>query len=140
MIYSNITTQIQEILETVTEIKQIVNHPTANLSKYPAVVFFPADVNNSFNTSGSNFKEYRYKLYVLIGVDASTMSHVFATVLPKACDAVLQAIDSNWSFNSIGSHRVWSRVENGNWGISKTDKGLTAYAEFNLIIKLSTTN
>ena len=139
-IYQTIYSEIYTILSGVSNVKEIVKHPTANFSKYPAVVYFPASVSNVFSTSADNFREYKFKLFVVAGVDQTTMSNIFENVLANTSDAILEAFDSNWKLNSIGGHRVWIRIDAGNWGVEKTDKGLLGVAEYDLIIKLSVNN
>ena len=68
------------------------------------------------------------------------MSNIFENVLANTSDAILEAFDSNWKLNSIEGHRVWIRIDAGNWGVEKTDKGLLGVAEYDLIIKLSVNN
>jgi len=139
-IYKTIYDEIEDILETVENVKQIVKHPTANFSKYPAVVYFPAEVSNVFSTNADNFREYKFKMFVVAGVDQTTMSNIFENVLSNTCDAILEAFDSGWKLNSIDGHRVWIRIDAGNWSVEKTDKGLLGVAEFDIIIKLSVNN
>ena len=139
-IYKTIYDEIEDILETVENVKQIVKHPTANFSKYPAVVYFPAEVSNVFSTNADNFREYKFKMFVVAGVDQTTMSNIFENVLSNTCDAILEAFDSSWKLNSIDGHRVWIRIDAGNWSVEKTDKGLLGVAEFDIIIKLSVNN
>jgi len=139
-IYKTIYDEIEDILETVENVRQIVKHPTANFSKYPAVVYFPAEVSNVFSTNADNFREYKFKMFVVAGVDQTTMSNIFENVLSNTCDAILEAFDSGWKLNSIDGHRVWIRIDAGNWSVEKTDKGLLGVAEFDIIIKLSVNN
>lgn len=139
-IYKTIYNEIEDILETVENVRQIVKHPTANFSKYPAVVYFPAEVSNVFSTNADNFREYKFKMFVVAGVDQTTMSNIFENVLSNTCDAILEAFDSGWKLNSIDGHRVWIRIDAGNWSVEKTDKGLLGVAEFDIIIKLSVNN
>lgn len=139
-IYKTIYDEIEDILETVENVRQIVKHPTANFSKYPAVVYFPAEVSNVFSTNADNFREYKFKMFVVAGIDQTTMSNIFENVLSNTCDAILEAFDSNWKLNSIDGHRVWIRIDAGNWSVEKADKGLLGVAEFDIIIKLSVNN
>lgn len=137
MIYKTLHTAIKSILDGAETIKQVIGYPTASLNKYPAVVFFPSGVSNVFSTTAENFREYKFKMFVVAGVDQTTMKKVFEDVMSKACDDVLAEFDENWSLNSIDGKRTWIRIDSGNWGVEKTDKGLLATAEFEIIIKLS---
>ena len=139
-IYSTIYSQINTILSGVASVKEIFQHPTADFTKYPAVVYFPSSVANTFGTNNDSFREYKFKLFVVAGLDQTSMSHIFGTVLANTCDDVIQAFDTNWALNSIDGRRVWIRIDSGEWAVEKTDKGLIGVAEFDLIIKLSVNN
>lgn len=137
MIYKNIIEQINTVLAGVTSVKEVFNHPATNFTKYPAVVFFPTGVSNVYATTTEDFREYRFKLFCIVGTNQTTVQHIFEDVLPKVCDDILASFAENWSMTSINNKRVWLRIESGNWGMDNTDKGLTAFAEFDLLIKLS---
>ncbi len=139
-IYQTIYSEINTILEGVENIKEIIKHPTTNISKYPAVMFFPNGVTNTFSTNNDNFREYKFKLFVVAGVDQTTMAHIFENVLSNTCDALIDAFDNKWKLGSIEGRRVWIRIDNGVWGVEQTDKGLLALAEYDLIIKVSVKN
>jgi hypothetical protein len=139
-IYQTLYSEIETILQSVENVGEIVTFPTANFSKYPAVVFFPSEVSNIFSTSSDNFREYKFKMFVVVGVNQTTMENVFKNVLSNTCDAVLEAFDKNWKLTSLDGHRVWIRIDSGTWGVEKDEKGLMAVAELSLIIKLSVNN
>lgn len=140
-IYQTIYNEIDTILQGVSSVKQIVKHPTnKGFNAYPAVVYFPSGVSNVFATSSDNFREYKFRLFVVVGLDNTTTENAFQNVLSNTCDELLAKFDSNWALNSIDGRRVWIRIDSGNWGIEQTDKGLIAVAEFEIIIKLSVNN
>ncbi|MCX6785919.1 MAG: hypothetical protein NTZ18_03665 [Candidatus Komeilibacteria bacterium] len=139
-IYTNIINQINMILASVTQIKQIIASPSTKLTKYPGAIFFPANWQNDPETNKENLKFYRFKLWVVVGVNQTNINQVFTSTLPKAVDAVLAAFDSGWSLTSINSHRVWQRIDSGDWGLSQTDQAMEAYAEFNIEVKMLTNN
>jgi hypothetical protein len=138
MIYQQLYNEIDTILQGVSNVKEIHKAPTDIFTKYPAVVFFPAGVSNVFSTTSDNYKEYRYKMFVIAGTEGTTMNNLFVNVLSNTSDKILEAFDENWSLSNISGHRVWIRIEAGTWGLEKTNKGLSAVAEFDIIIKLST--
>ncbi len=137
-IYKTIYSEIDDILKGVNNVKEIVKHPTTKaMNKYPAVVFFPSGVTNVFSTTADNFREYKFSMFVVVGLENTTTGHVFENVLSNTCDAILSAFDTNWKLNRIDNQPVWIRIESGNWGISQTDKGQEAVAQFDIIIKMS---
>ena len=137
-IYPQLNSKIQEILESVDKIKEIHAYPATKIDKYPAAIFYPERLENSFETTSDNFKIYGYKLWIVVGANGSTVSQIFNSVMPNVMDAVLEKLDDEWSFTSIGGHRVWCKVETGAWNIVQQNNGLEIIGEINLIIKMLT--
>ena len=137
MIYSEIYDQIDTILQGVTNVKEIHKNPTSKFTKYPAVVFFPSGVSNVFSTTASDFREYSFKLFIVVGIDQTTMENVFQNVMANTCDKVLQAFSENWSMSNIEGRRAWVNVDSVGWSVDTSDKGLLAVAEYDIIVKLS---
>lgn len=137
MIYQDIYNQIDQILQEVNNVKEIHKNPTSKFTKYPAVVFFPSGVSNVFSTTASDFREYRFKLFIVVGINQTTMANVFQNVMANTCDAVLKAFSENWSMNNIEGRRTWVNVDSVGWSVDTADKGLLAVAEYDLIVKLS---
>ena len=137
-IYQTIYGEINSILEGVNNVKEIIKHPTTKaMTKYPAVVFFPSGVSNVFSTTADNFREYKFSMFVVVGLENTNTEHAFENVLSNTCDAILSEFDTKWKLNRIDNQPVWIRIESGTWGISKTDKGQEAVAQFEIIIKMS---
>lgn len=140
MIYNTLYNQIVSLLEGVSTVKEIIDHPleeNEKISKYPAVIVYPDSIpTNIFDTSGSDFREYRFKIFVLVAVQGTTMSNVFKNILSNVNDDILKAFSEGWKFNRLDGNRVWARIESGQWGTDNS-QGKIAYSEFNLIIKLS---
>lgn len=137
MIYSSIYSQIDTILQGVENVKEIHKNPTSKFTKYPAVVFFPSGVSNVFSTTSTDFREYSFKLFIVIGIDQTTMENVFQNVMANTCDKVLQAFSEGWSLNSIDGKRTWLNVDSVGWSVDTSDKGLLAVSEYDIKIKLS---
>jgi hypothetical protein len=142
MIYNTIYNKIITILEGVDKIKEIKDCPleeNEKFSKFPAVVVYPEGNTNIFDTSGSDFREYRFKMFVIVNTQGTTMENVFRNVLSNTNDEVLQAFAEGWNFSRIDGKRVWARIESGTWG-TNNEQGKIAFSEFNIIIKLSVDN
>ena len=139
-IYQPLMNQIQTVLAGVGAIKVIYAHPTEKVTAYPAAIYFPDALDNSFETNQDNFKRYRFKLYVVVGSAQKDNVDIFSTVLPKAVDAVLEAFDTAWDGGTIDGHRVWCLVSSGTWTMGVSDGGLEAAAEFTVEFKLLTSN
>ena len=140
VIYSSLISKIKTTFEAVTNIKEVFAHPASKLSKYPAVVFYSNDFENSFETVADNYKIYSFKAWVIIGCPQTSLSNVFETVMPNTIDAILEEFDAEWDGGTIDGHRVSILVDGGNWGASEGQAGLEAWAELNIKIKVLTTN
>src|SRR6185369_4939091 len=128
-IYPTINRKIQAILESVSKIKSIYAYPATKIDNYPAAIYFPASMENSFETTSDNFKTYSYKLWLVVNVEGTTVQNVFSTIMPNLVDAVLEALDDGWSFSSINGHRVWGKVDTGAWNVSEEQSGIEVTAE-----------
>jgi len=138
--YSTIISKIETILNGIDKIAEVHSNPTSEFNGYPAAVFFPVRVGNEFETNSENIKEYDFKLYLISSAANSNLNELYNDVMPNLVDSVLSAFDSGWDLNSIDGHRVWLKVESGDWETSTEEQGLIAYGEFNIIIKTLTNN
>jgi hypothetical protein len=142
-IYSTISGKIEEILEkvkTAGKLAEIHSNPTSKFKAYPVAVFFPTSVENEFETNRENIKVYNFRLYLIAMASQSSINKLYNTVMPNLVDDVLEEFDSSWDLDSIDGHRVWIRLESGNWETSVEQQNLIVYSEFNLQIKVLTNN
>lgn len=138
-IYSTINSKIQAILDGTTTIVDTYAYPTTKIDNYPAVIYYPSTFENSFESTGTNFKIYGYKLWIVVNTEGTTIANAFSSILPNAVDEVLQAFDDGWDFSTIDGHRVWTKVETGGWTVSEENSGVEVTAEIDLQIKMLTT-
>jgi hypothetical protein len=109
MVYTEIYNKIIEVLETVDGIKQIKDSPLEEgekLTGYPAVIVYPEGNTNIFDTSATDFREYKFKMFVIVAIQGTTINNVFRNVLSNMNDKILEAFSQNWDFNAIDGHRV----------------------------------
>lgn len=139
-IYPTILTKIKTILESTDVIKAVYGYPASKLDKFPCAIYLPSGFDNDYSDNGSNFKVYKFKVYVVVGVKQTTLDNVYNTVMPNALDAVLASFDSNWDFDSIDGHRAWGKITNGAWTLANDQDGMTLSAEIDLEIKILTNN
>jgi len=139
-IYRELNSRIKTILESVTKIKSIYAYPATKIDTYPSAIFYPSNFENTFETTGDNFKIYGYKLWIVVNSEGTTVEDVFDTVMPNVVDSILEALDAGWSFTSIDGHRVWCKVNTGLWSVSEEQAGVEVTAEIDLSIKMLTTN
>lgn len=137
-IYPELNSKIQSILEAVDEIQEIYAYPATKLEGYPAAVYYPSSFENTFDTTGDNFKVYGYKLWIVVNAQGTTVENVFSTIMPGVMDAVLEEIDKEWSFDNINGHRVWGKVDTGLWTVSEEQAGVEVAAEIDLSVRMLT--
>lgn len=138
--YETLIAQIRDTLESVTQIKEIFAYPETKYTKYPAVVFYPSDLSNSFETVKENAKEYRFILFVIVDLKNVTKQRVFEEVLPRALDAVIAQFDQDWDYGTVDGHRVRALINTAFWDTQVTEHGEIAFAQLNLAIKTLTSN
>lgn len=138
--YESLISDIKAVIQGISAIKEVYAYPLAgNPTKYPAVIFFPDSFENSFDTVKSNFKSYRFKMWVIVDLAGTTEEAVFTSILPKTVDKVIETFDQTWNGgqNDDGS-RVWQIIDSGLWGLSEEQSGKRAFAELTLTVKFST--
>jgi hypothetical protein len=128
---------IKAILEQVVEVKQVFTYPTIP-NKYPAVIFMPFTVENSFDDTENNAKIYRFKLFVEVNLAGITENEGFTTILPKVVDAIITKFDEKWDGGTVDGHRVWQIIDSGQWSLVSNEKSKTAEAELTLTVKTTT--
>jgi len=139
-IYSELQSKIQTILENTSRINKIYAYPAKDIEGYPAAVYYPTDMDNSFETTQENFKNYGFKLWIIVGASGTDVETIYSSIMPNTMDEVLAKIDENWNFSTIAGHRVWCRVETGIWTVSEEDSGVEVSAELDLVVKMLTDN
>ncbi|MFA5050954.1 MAG: hypothetical protein WC499_02465 [Patescibacteria group bacterium] len=135
--YTTIINKIKTILEGIPAIKAIYAYPLEGSPKtFPAVVFFPDTFSNLIDTTQTNKKEYKFKMWIMIDISGTTEQAVFTDILPKTVDKVVAELDSKWN-DFIGSHRAWLTVDSGVWGLSVENKSTRAFAELSITYNVS---
>jgi len=141
MIYTEVINKIRDTLKAVPQVAEVHASPQgrdADITQYPAVIFIPDSIENSFSDTGSNFRLMRFKLWVIVNANNIKSTDLFERILPNVVDGVITAFDKGWDFQRINNYRTWAKIDGGVWGLSQESKSVEAYAELNLVIKLST--
>ena len=140
MIYQSLIPKIKTTLENTDLVKEVFAYPTAKITKYPAVVFYPSDFTNAYQTTVENSKEYRFRLFLVVELKNLTEANAFETVMPKVVDNIIAKFDEEWNYGTVDGHRVRALLGSGVWGVIEDKAGKEAYAELTLTIKSLTTN
>jgi hypothetical protein len=126
---------------TIPNIKQVFAYPVSEgISEYPALVFFPDTVDNSFESNNENFKIYNFAMFIEINIAGTTTKDVYENILPKTFDDVVQHFDTNWNMATVDGHRVWAKVSANIFGLSVESANKTATVQMTLQIKALTDN
>jgi len=139
-IYSELQSKIQSILEGCSRINKIYAYPAKDIEGYPAAIYYPSDMENRFETTEDNFKQYGFKCWIIVNEGGTTVQEVFTSIMPNVMDEVLEEFSKNWSFDNINGHRVWGKVETGLWTVSEESAGVEVAAELDLTVKMLTSN
>jgi hypothetical protein len=138
--YTTLMTYISTTLAKVTKLALVLPHPCDLVNAYPAVIFMPDAMTNAYESTAENRKAYKFKLWVIVGAEQTTIKQIFATTLPNVVDDIIQQFDTDYNGGTIDGHRVWATLTSGTWSVNKTDKGLEAVCELSLTIELNTNN
>lgn len=132
--------KIQTTLDEVTRVQESFKYPKTNITKYPAVFYFPAGFENSFETNAENFKTYRFTLMVIVGATQKTVDDAVG-VLARTTQDIVAQFDEDWNQGTIDGHRVWVRIDSGEpWRVSEEAQGVEVYSVLSLEIRLLSTN
>lgn len=139
-IYTTLIPNIKTLLESVDEVNKVYAYPVSEVAGYPAVVFTPDSYESDFETNKENQEMRRFRMVVVINATQTTLENVFTDYLPKVVDSISAKFAENWDGGAIDNHRVWYKLDSGQWNVGETDKGLEAWCELFLDITLLTNN
>lgn len=138
--YETLLAKIQTTLDSIPRVKQSFNFPKTKITAYPAVFYFPAGFENTYETNAENFKIYRFNMVVMVGVPQKGMEES-ADVLARTVSAIIAQFDEDWNQGVIDGHRAWAKIDSSeSWQVSEEQDGLEMYATLNVEIRLLTTN
>jgi len=130
--------KINDTLEEVDEIQVFYDYPESQLSGYPAVVFFPRDFTNDYDSTAENAKTINFSLFVLQECKVATIKEVFENIMPKTIDSIVAQFDEDWSQGVItGGNRVWWTLASGGWSVVTGQDGEMVQAELTLQVRLN---
>jgi len=138
--YTTLINKIETTLEKVDSVQEIYNYRTTKVDGYPAVVFTPDSMDNSFETVTENFKVYRFRIWIWVSAEVKSMEDVNNSILPNVVDDVVAQFDEDWDGGTINGHRCWVLMNSGIWDTVDSESGKAAYAEMTLSIKVITNN
>ncbi len=143
--WESLSSKIQETFESIAQVQLVIPHPIDNLdqlSKYPAVVWFPFQDENAFETNVENMETYSFRAFVFIQANQATnLNKIFTDAMPKTVDAIKAKFNEQWDGGTINGHRIWIILETGAWDVDATSaKGKVGFVELHIKVKGLTTN
>jgi len=138
--YTQLIAKLNNTIDSITRIKERFNYPATHITKYPCALIYPVSFENDFESTQENSKVYKFKLFIVIQATTTTVENIFSVVLPEVVDETLEKFDADWNGGEINGHRIFIKIDSGDWLLSQEEVGLEAVAELNIEIKTLTTN
>lgn len=138
--FSILIPKIKTTLESVSELAVVYDYPESKYTGYPAAIFFPVAFDNQFLTNEENLKGFNFKIVIITESKVKGTQNASNVVLAKAVDAVISQFDQDWSQGALDGHRIWWKLNAGDWAMSVEQDSKMVYAELNLIVNLMTNN
>jgi len=137
--YTEITPALKIIFESVSEIAEVYAFPQSKYTKYPSLVFRPAQFLSEFDTTNQNRDVYEYDAYIVVGqTKGKTQEQLWEEVMPKAFDAINQALSAGWDLAIAG--RTTVQLLAGDWVPDNGQDGYMVVAAMRIIITTLNTN
>lgn len=142
MILKDLIAKLKTDIKSITGIQEVFAYPLdGNPKSYPAIVFYPETIDNSFETTDENYKVFTFKIFLMVNAGGTTVKKVYEEILPSAYDNVQAYFDENWNNGTvISGSRMWSRVSSNLFGLSVEQKSTVGFVEMTLQIKTLTDN
>lgn len=141
MSYQLLIPKIETLLRSVDAVRKVYPYPLDGSPKeYPAVIYFPDNFDNAYQSTQDNEKVYRFRMWLVVDLAGTNEETAFTSILPNVVDDVMDAFDTGWDGGTIDGHRVRFLITSGEWGLSNENKQKRAYIELLLTAVLLTTN
>lgn len=128
--------ELKTRLQTINGFNEVFLYRDAKPTKYPALICYLDDVDNSFETNQENFVVATFKVAVVINVQGKSAQNVEEVIVPKLYDSLTDYFDENWNFGTtVAGHRIWSRLSMAIPDLTITDKSKVAILDCTLQIK-----
>jgi len=139
-IYTILIARINTLLSSSDKVKEIFSYPEDKYTKYPVAVYYPNNLENSFETNEENFEVHNFKLFLIVNCQQKKKSEIFNVVMPNLIDDVKEKFNNGWSGDVINGHRSWLKIDLATWDTDLASGGEIAFAELNVQIKILTNN
>lgn len=114
-IIAGLETVLNELVGAGKKIGIVYSYPETKLTKFPAIVFYPVSLDNSYHSNEQNKKSYRFLIAVVMETGTATVKKVYNELMPAALDDVIAKLDERWNGGQIDGGRVWITIDNGDW-------------------------
>jgi hypothetical protein len=139
--YATLLPKIQTTLEACDKLNdKVYNYPIKDFPGYPCAYYIPTVFENEFLTNAENLKGYNFKIYIIQEMKKAGNQNAINTILAEAVDQIMAQFDEDWNQGTLDGHRIWWKLNTGDWGFADNEAGRVVFAELNLIVNLMTTN
>lgn len=138
--YTTLLPKIQTTLAKCDKISRIYNYPIKTFEGYPCVMYLPTNFDNDYLTTAENIKGYNFKLFVIQEMGVAGNQASINTILAGVVDQIIAQFDEDWNQGTLEGHRIWWRLNAGDWGFADEKAGRVVFAELNLTVNLMTNN
>lgn len=139
--YETLIEKIKTTLAGVAMVKEVFAYPAEKFNRLPAVVFYPSDFTNAYETNEENAKEYRFILFAFVDLNNLSEQTAFEETLPRLADAIIAAFDTGWDYGTtVAGSRIRTLLNAGTWATQQTQNGKVAYVQLTLTIRTLTNN
>ncbi|KKT72761.1 MAG: hypothetical protein UW68_C0026G0010 [Candidatus Collierbacteria bacterium GW2011_GWB1_44_6] len=139
---ATLITNIKSSLQAVTEVAVVYERPLGEneqFTNFPAVVFFPAGPENSFETNTENKREWAFSIFVVTEANIKTVAEA-TVIMANAVEAVMNKIDNAWNGGTDNGHRILQWWSGDKWDYLLTEVGGTIVAPLTLHVRYLTNN
>jgi len=131
MSFVSIIAAIKSILQGITDIQEVWDYDKGTFTGYPAVVVYPSENRNDFETTSQNRRQYVFTVRVHIPMEATgATDHEKADrVMREVLDLIIDAFDKKYTLN--GAVQL-SFATPSVWGYQTRESGVIRVAEIKL--------
>ena len=131
--FVSIIAQIKIILDGIADIGEVFLFDKGKFERYPAVVIYPSENINDFNTTTQNLTEYVFTIRIhQIMNEAGDDSHEKADrILREVVDQIITEFDKKANL-SLGGTVKWTKATPSTWAYQTRESGAMRVAEITI--------
>lgn len=138
---TSVKTTLDKLVGSSNPLQVVYDYPESNITGYPAVIFFPTNYTNEYDSVQENAKTYVYSVYVLLELKVLGKQTAYNTTMPDILDKIIAEFDKDWNQGqTVNQNRVWWNLSSGAWLLVDTDSQKEAFLQAELTLTIRTNN